>query len=76
MTQNINAALTRILAGEGIDPRDPALPELTAEMRSTVRDPEALRQVGMVTVSLLNAHLRSMVLTAKAVHAARGRDHG
>lgn len=76
MTQNINAALTRILAGEEINPNDPALPRLMAEMRSAVRNPEALRQVGMVTVSLLNAHLRSVVLTAKAVHAAKGPEHG
>lgn len=76
MTQTIQATLARTLAGEGIDPTDPALPELMAEMRAAVRDPKALRQIGMDTVSLLNAHLRSVVLTAKAVHVAKGGDHG
>ena len=47
-----------------------------SEMRNTVRDPKALRELGMTTLSLLNAHLRSVALTAKAVNAAKGVDHG
>lgn len=75
MTKHIQSALARLLAGDAIPPNDPALPELLAEMRATVNTPQAQRELGMNTVSLLNAHLRSVVLTAKAVHTAKGANH-
>ena len=75
MTQQIQSALARLLAGEAIPPNDPCLRDLLTEMRDTVRNPNEQRELGMVTLTLLNAHLRSVMLTAKAMNTARGAAH-
>lgn len=76
MTQHIQSAIARLLDGEAIPPNDPALNELLAEMRSAVRSPQAQRDLGLATVSLLSTHLRSVILAAKAMHTAKGASHG
>ncbi len=75
MTQKIQTALTQALAGDAFDHTDPAVTALLEEMRCTTRNPQALKELGMATLKILNAHLRSVVAAEKAVQCAKGGCH-
>jgi hypothetical protein len=75
MTQKIQTALHQALAGETFQLCEDEMLEVLEEMRRSVSDSKALRELGLATVAILNAHFRSLVVAEKALAVAKGGDH-
>lgn len=65
--------IARVLAGEPMPHHtNKELPALLAEIRSTIRNPKALKALGLVTLTQVSAGLKSSLHTEKALMRAQG----
>lgn len=72
----VQQLITQMLAGEQAPlPHSEEMKDVLQSLRDTLRDREAQRQLGVYVMAQINAHIKSGIHTAKAMHRASTTDN-